>query len=135
MPNLMTMTNDEIVQHLLALVIAEQNDTFRKAIGLGAIWRGKLLAGRAVSTPGFRALPQQTQDAIIKAVIGFDTFTEDNDPYGEHDFGIVEADGRRVFWKIDLYDTEYRFGADMAEVARDPAQCRRVLTLYLPSEH
>ena len=37
-----------------------------------------------------------------------------------------------IFWKIDLYDPAYHFGA---ETPSDPEQTRRVLTLYLPSEH
>lgn len=34
----------------------------------------------------------------------FDTFTADNDPYGEHDFGNVVVDRETLFWKIDLYE-------------------------------
>jgi Protein of unknown function (DUF3768) len=28
-----------------------------------------------------------------------------NDPYGEHDFGIIECEGERVFWKIDTSES------------------------------
>ena len=45
---------------------------------------------------------------------------------------VVEAHGVAIFWKIDLYDTAYTYGA---ENPSDPEQTRRVLTLYLPSEH
>jgi len=34
-------------------------------------------------------------------VESFDSFTEDNDPHGEHDFGAFEHEAQRIFWKID----------------------------------
>ena len=33
----------------------------------------------------------------------------DNDPYAEHDFGSFEHDGQTIFWKIDLYDRDYKW--------------------------
>ena len=30
-------------------------------------------------------------------------FTEDNDPWHEHDFGAFEYKGEKMFWKIDDY--------------------------------
>ncbi|WP_312531050.1 DUF3768 domain-containing protein [Paracoccus sp. (in: a-proteobacteria)] len=135
MPDLMTMTPDAVAAHIVTLNIAEQNDAFRKALGLGATWRGKLLEGRAVTTTGFRDLPPKTQDAAVLALIGFDDFTEENDPYGDHSFGVIETHGAKVFWKVDIYDSDYSFGASLPKAVNDPSQCRRVLTLYLPSEH
>jgi len=72
--------------------IAELNDLCRKAFGL---------AGRVFQTQGITALPPAAQSAIREKVESFDAFTEDNDPYGEHDFGAFEHEGHRVFWKID----------------------------------
>lgn len=118
--------------HMLRLMIAEQNDAFRHVLGFAALWRGHPLKGRTVVTPGFRAIPERTQAALMEAVINFTDWTEDNDPWEDHSFGRVEAHGVAIFWKIDLYDTAYHFGA---ETPSDPEQTRRVLTLYLPSEH
>ncbi len=117
---------------MLRLLIAEQNDAFRQVLGFAALWRGQHLKGRTVATPGFLAIPERTQAALMNAVITFTDWTEDNDPYEDHSFGRVEAHGVAIFWKIDLYDTAYRYGA---ETPSDPEQTRRVLTLYLPSEH
>ena len=117
---------------MLRVMIAEQNDAFRRALGFAALWRGQHLKGRTVATPGFLAIPERTQAALMNAVITFTDWTEDNDPYEDHSFGRVEAHGVAIFWKIDLYDTAYHFGA---ETPSDPEQTRRVLTLYLPSEH
>ena len=36
----------------------------------------------------------------------FDAFTPDNDPYGEHDFGSIDLDGEKLFWKIDYSPKE-----------------------------
>jgi Protein of unknown function (DUF3768) len=39
-------------------------------------------------------------DRALAAVRAFDAFSADNDPYGEHDFGIFELDGVTLNWKI-----------------------------------
>ena len=49
---------------------------------------------------------------VLAAVKAFDAFTADNDPHGEHDFGALEIDGIRVFWKLDLYDPTLSFGSE-----------------------
>jgi hypothetical protein len=35
-----------------------------------------------------------------------DSFTPDNDPYEEHDFGKIEVSEHVIFWKIDYYDVD-----------------------------
>ncbi len=83
-------------------------------------------------TAGVAALPEVERDALIAAVRTFDTFDPDNDPYGEHDFGAVEVEDVRCFWKIDAYDRDLRFGStDPA----DPAVTVRVLTIMLAEEY
>ena len=71
--------------------------------------------------------------AILAKVRKFDAFTAENDPHGEHDFGVIEHDGvGTVFWKIDYYHPDYRFHtADPA----DPKIMRRVLTIMLAQEY
>ena len=64
--------------------------------------------------------------------MGFDAFTEDNDPYDEHDFGSINIAGETVFWKIDYYDLNLEYGADDPA---NPAKCRRILTVMLASEY
>ena len=60
-------------------------------------------------TAAVAALPDATRTAVLAAVRAFAAFTPDNDTDGEHDFGAVEVDGRRAFWKIDAYDRELQF--------------------------
>ena len=60
------------------------------------------------------------------------TFAEDNDPYAEHDFGAVSLDGEKIFWKIDYYDLERRYGSTDPS---DPDATSRVLTIMLAEEY
>lgn len=76
-------------------------------------------------------LPEMIRVEILAAVRAFDSFDTDNDPHGEHDFGVIEIGGVRAFWKIDAYDRELRFGSPEPE---DPAVTTRVLTIMLPEE-
>jgi hypothetical protein len=66
---------------------------------------------------------------LLKKVETFSDFTEDNDPYGEHDFGSLEH-VHKVFWKIDYFDKELKQWCDPL----DP-NCRRIMTVMLASEY
>jgi len=112
-------------------IIAEQNDRFRKEWPVSAP-----IEGRIVLTHGVSELGAETVRRILDAVRTFDTFTADNDPFGTHDFGSIEIENggavHRLFWKIDLYDRNYKYGSDHPD---NPAETRRVLTILLPSEY
>ena len=87
----------------------------------------KVLLTRVVA-----ALPEDVLAHLRCAVASFDDFTEDNDPYGERDFGAVELEGERYFWKIDYYDRSLRFSP------HDPintSETMRVLTIMHASEY
>ncbi len=72
------------------------------------------------------------QLTILQAVAKFDSFDEDNDPYGEHDFGALEVEGERLFWKVDYFDRSLAAGSpDPA----DPLVTTRVLTIMLAEEY
>jgi Protein of unknown function (DUF3768) len=103
--------------------IAELNDLFRTAKGVG---------GQVWKTRGISALPPRVQCDIWQKVEKFDAFTEDNDPYGEHDFGSFEHDSEKIFWKIDCYAPDMEHGS---EDPVDPKQTVRVLTIMLADEY
>ena len=114
-----------------AVKIAEQNDRFRTTWGADFT-----VPGQIVMTRGVADLSPAAKAIIMARVQGFDTFTEDNDPYGDHSFGAFDiekaGDSHRIFWKIDLYDTDYTMGSD------DPTNLdvtRRVLTILHASEY
>ena len=69
---------------------------------------------------------------VIQIVQAFETFTEENDPYGTHEFGSFEFQGTTCIWKIDLYDTDLQYGSPDPT---DLSQTRRVLTILLASEY
>jgi hypothetical protein len=102
--------------------IAFLNDNFRKTF----------IGGKTLITRGVAALPEQDQADILEKVRTFDAFTEDNDPYREHDFGAFEHNGQKIFWKIDYYDPSMQFGSE------NPANHEitvRVLTIMLAEEY
>jgi hypothetical protein len=66
---------------------------------------------------------------LLYEIKEYKSFTEDNDPYGEHDFGTLEWDGELVNWKIDYYDQALRNWCDPLS-----SNCRRVVTIMLAGE-
>jgi hypothetical protein len=107
--------------------IAAQNDRFRTTLGTAPDVPGQLVA-----TSGVRAKGAAFLAAAGAAVQAFATFTEDNDPHGEHDFGAITVEGVAVWWKIDLYDPAYACGSERRD---DLTATRRVLTLLLPEDY
>ncbi|MDA9398630.1 DUF3768 domain-containing protein [Bradyrhizobium sp. CCBAU 45389] len=102
--------------------IAVLNDAFRRT------FRG----GHVMMTIEVAELPECVKAEALRHVADFSGFTEENDPYGEHDFGSFDLVGRKFFWKIDYYDEDMRFGS---EDPSDPKRTVRVLTLMLSSEY
>jgi Protein of unknown function (DUF3768) len=87
--------------------------------------------GTIVVTVGIQSMGADFIAAVDVAMTKV-TFDSGNDPYGEHDFGVVEVKGRRIFFKIDYYDL------DLCFVSPDPANqkiTRRVMTIMLAEEY
>lgn len=100
-----------------AAKIAALNDKFRD------------MAIDVIITRGVRdTLPDLV--GLMKIVEQYDNFNNDNDPYGEHDFGSLGWHGEKVFWKIDYYDQTRQYGKDPLDL-----ECRRILTVMLASEY
>lgn len=103
--------------------IANLNDQTRKYMGV---------FGQTVMTPGIIEMSDLDRNAILDLVEKFDDFTEDNDPYGEHDFGSFDYNGKTIFWKIDYYNPTMDGGS---EDPANPKQTKRVLTIMLSHEY
>ena len=107
--------------------IQEQNDRFRKG--------DTTIPGTFVVTNGVQALLEEAGESgrdLAAAVQNFDDFTEENDPYGEHDFGKLSFLDAELFWKIDQYNTTYDGGS---EDPTDLTKTCRVLTIMLTHEY
>jgi hypothetical protein len=102
--------------------IPELNDAFRRSF----------LGGVVVLAAGFESLPADLRHSILARIRAFDNFNEDNDPHGEHDFGLIEDGDVRCFWKIDYYDLDMEL---MSPDAADPSVTTRVLTVMLADEY
>ena len=90
-------------------------------------------AGQHVMTRGIAAEGLEFTAKCIAAVAVFNDFTDDNDPFGEHDFGAFTIDSVKCFWKIDIYaDTTLQFGSEHPD---DPTRSFRVMTLMLAEEY
>ena len=104
------------------------NETSAKIAALNDAARSN--AANYMATRGIMSLDEVTISEIFVAVQDFSKFTEDNDPYGEHDFGSFMVGGVKIFWKIDYYD-------EALKGWRDPLSpdCNRVLTIMRADEY
>lgn len=105
------------------LRIRELNDKFRsEGIGTGSV----------VVTAGIKAEGHAFLRKVAEAVQSFAAFDDNNDPWGEHDFGAVDVEDLKVFWKIDYYTPDLTAGS---ENPANESQTHRVLTIMLASEY
>jgi hypothetical protein len=105
-----------------ATKIAKLNDKLRTT------FRG----GSVCMTAGINALPDDVRMRVFDEVRKFESFTPDNDPYGEHDCGVLEIENTTIIWKIDYYDPTFSVGS---EDAADPSVTGRLLTIMLAEEN
>lgn len=97
--------------------IAELNDEHRRSMQGYTVTKEIVAMGSAANE-------------VFVGVKDYTDFNEDNDPYGEHDFGSLEVAGQKIFWKIDYYDENLSKWCDPL----DP-DCQRVLTIMLAEEY
>lgn len=107
------MNSDINVEH--AAKIAELNDKYRQGLSF-------------TITRGVQALDDLI--GLIQAVRDYSDFNGDNDPYGEHDFGVLYWHNDKIFWKIDYYTPELKGWCDPLD-----NRCTRVLTVMLAEEY
>lgn len=116
------MVNQEITDQTTSTIIAELNDEFRRR-GIG----GSRYVTAGIQDKGSEFLVRATAE-----VAAFNSFNADNDPYGHHDFGCVIIEGQKVFWKIDYYDQDLKYGS---EDPSDSSKTHRVLTIMFSHEY
>lgn len=94
--------------------------------------RKHLIGGKVMLSHGICFKPTNEKAEILNQVRCFNNFTEDNDPYNEHDFGSFDYKGEKIFWKIDYYDKDNRF---MSENPADVTKTNRVMTIMFADEY
>ena len=83
-------------------------------------------------TPGIAALGAEAVARIVKTSRGLRRLLSRQRPHQEHDFGAFDADGQRVFFKIDYFDESLTYHSpDPA----DPSVTKRVITIMLAEEY
>lgn len=102
--------------------IATLNDNFRKSF----------IGGQVLLTAGIAAMSSEDKANIVSMVQNFNDFTEDNNVYGERDFGSFDYKGEKILWKIDYYDLNHKY---MSEDPSNPDITNRVLTIMLAEEY
>jgi hypothetical protein len=113
----MTSTTESKTDRIRSL-----NDAFRRTFVGGAV----------MITAGVETMPLDQRRSLLQKIRTFETWSEDNDPHAEHDFGAVDEGGERFFFKIDYYDDAMEHGSpDPAE----PAVTTRVLTIMRADEY
>jgi Protein of unknown function (DUF3768) len=123
-------TDEELLaEYDTSLQIRALNDGFRTQRSL----IGSAIADNTlVITSGVAAHGNDFIDRAVHAVREYSSFSEGDDPYGEHDFGSFDLDDENLFWKINYYDPL------LDGRPRDPADAavtRRVLTMLLAEEY
>ena len=88
-----------------------------------------ILAGDG-DDPGARQASLMMGQAALRRLINETPIEPGNDPHGERDFGVVEFQGHKIFWKIDVYanDGTLSWGS---ETPWNPQQSFRVVTMML----
>jgi len=103
--------------------ICSLNDELRQGQGIN---------GQIMLTSGIHDQGQEFAAEVAKAVAEFDTFTPENDPHSEHDFGALEVQGKKIFFKVDYYDLTMKM---LSSDPSNPAVTKRVLTIMLAEEY
>jgi hypothetical protein len=96
--------------------IAKLNNDFRKSF----------IGGEVLLSAGIAAMSSEDKANIISMVQNFNDFTEDNNVYGENDFGSFDYKGEKILWKIDYYDLNNQYHS---ENPANPDITNRILTI------
>ncbi|SNR70963.1 DUF3768 domain-containing protein [Paracoccus sediminis] len=117
-----------LCQERIDLALDEGADLIRAAtVTVAPDLRGSIILTPGIAAEGIAFV----QEAVVACAVDRN-FTESNDPWADHSFGTLDVQGKRIWWKIDLYDADCSGGA---ENPADPAETHRVVTILFPSEY
>lgn len=117
--------------------IAALNDAART----GSLAASKTVFTRALANilagedpdPRTRQLNLMMGQRSLRRLINETPIDQGNDPHGERDFGVVEFEGHKIFWKVDVYanDGTLSWGS---ETPWNAEQSFRIVTIMLASD-
>ncbi|MCC0056771.1 MAG: DUF3768 domain-containing protein [Rhodobiaceae bacterium] len=120
---------EQIINKSLAGDVCNRRDKIRE---LNDQLRTRGRGGVTLMTDGIAGLGLEAVKQIITAIAAFDTFNDENDPWHEHDCGLVTVANVRVLWKIDYYDRSKRY---LSPDPTDPKVTVRVMTIMRADEY
>jgi len=102
--------------------MTEENALWRDRIrALNDAFRRSFVGGTVIVTAGFDSLSADRRHSVLTKVRAFDQFDEDNDPHGEHDFGLIEEGDVRCLVMGRLRGAvDHQVKAIFAEQRHDP---------------
>mgnify|MGYP001412358682 CR=1 FL=1 len=120
-----------------AAEIAALNDAARA----GSLVTSKTVFTRALADilagedpdPDTRQLNLMMGQRALRRLINETPIGPGNDPHGERDFGVVEHQSHKIFWKVDVYANDGMFVWG-SEVPWDAQQSFRIVTVMLASD-
>lgn len=85
-------------------------------------------------TSGINEMGEAAVNQILEQVRKYPPsgFSSEDDPYGEHDFGLIEYERTKLFWKIEYYDPTMECHS---EDPSNPDLTRRVLIIMRAEEY
>jgi len=95
-------------------------------------FRRDFTRGVAFMTPGVEALGPEKAERIINAVALHKDSLRHATGDDEGDFGELEIDGCKIFWKIDYFTKDMTMASPDPS---DPSATKRVITMMLPQEY
>lgn len=110
-------------------IIAYQNDEFRRGLLTGKF--GNLI-GSIWLSPGAAQQGKDFMNACLIKIHDFNMFNEDNDPFGDHSYGLVTVEDKRAMWKFDYLDLARKNASPEPE---NPAVTHRLLCIFMPNEY
>ena len=92
-----------------------------------------LLAGDS-NDPAVRQVHLFQHQSALRRLITETPIDPGNDPHGERDFGAVTYLGRKIFWKVDVYENDGTFSWGAAK-PWDAAASYRLVTIMLATDY
>ena len=116
----------------MTYTLAELQDTNTRVRILNDTLRKTGVGGETYLTRGIAELKAPMRALVLDAVRTFDDWSDDNDPWQQHDCAMFEVDGQRIMFKIDYYDSTLTHHSPDPS---DPTVTERVITIMLAEEY